>query len=134
MADKGTLSWTNWRGKEETRVLNYVLDIRNHVGQPGWAWLVIAANPHLSVADLLRFLSCKGVERSRSWMARRRWMFQPDDTKNSPGQKPNRDGKDDRAIAIMRDNTRKSVRQLVWLLNEAKIDRSREWVRRHRCD
>jgi|ERR1700678_38844 len=129
-----TLSWTDGRDKEVTRPLNYTLDIREHVGEPGWALLAIAANRHLSVADLLRLLSTEGVERSRSWISRRRWMFQPLDTVNSPGQKPNRDGKDDRAIAIMRDNTRKSVRQLVRLLKEANIGRSREWVRRHRCD
>ena len=134
MADVGTLFWTDWRDKEVTRPVNWTLDIRAHVGEPGWAMLAIAANPHLSIADLVRLLSTGNVERSRSWISRRRWMFQPLATVNSPGQKPNRDGKDARAVALMRDNTRKSVRQLVWLLNENGIVRNREWVRRHRCD
>jgi hypothetical protein len=128
-----TLSWTDGRDKEVTRPLNYTLDIREHVGEPGWAVLAIAANRHLSVADLLRLLSTEDVERSRSWIGRRRWMFQPPGTENSQG-KPDKDGKDERAIAIMREDTTKSVRQLVWLLNENGITRSREWVRCRRCD
>jgi hypothetical protein len=127
------MAWTNWRGKDESRELNWTLDIRDHRGEPGFALLAIAANTHLSVADLMRLLAIEGVKRSRSWIQRRRWLFQQPDTVNSPG-KPNADGKDARAVALMADNPTLSVRQLVRLLSKAGIARSREWVRTHRCD
>ena len=133
MADKGTLSWTDWRGKEQTRPINWTLDIRDHLGEPGFALLAIAANTHLSVGDLLDLLEDKGVERSRSWVARRRWLFQQPGTVN-PTSPANRDGKDAWAVKIMREHTKLSVRDLAELLEEKGITRSREWVRRHRCD
>jgi hypothetical protein len=128
----GKMTWRNWRGREESREINDVLDIRNHRGEPGWALLAIAANTHLSVADLLRLLEANGVERSRTWIQRRRWMFQQPDTVNSSG-KPNKDGQDARAIQIMLANPKLSVRQLARELLKSGITRSREWVRRRRC-
>jgi len=133
MTDKGKISWTNWRGKEESRDVKYALDTRSHKGEPGWAMLAVAANTHLSVADLLRLLESEGVGRSRSWVQRRRWLFQQPGAVNSPG-KPDKDGKDQRAREIMADNSTLSVRQLARLLSKARITRSREWVRIHRCD
>jgi hypothetical protein len=126
------MSWENWRGKKETRSINMTLDIRAHRGEPGFALLAIAGNTHLSVADLHRLLAVEGVGRSRSWIQRRRWLFQQPDAVNSSG-KPNADGKDGFAMTIMRDNPTLSVRQLAKLLSERHIDRSREWVRRNRC-
>ncbi len=125
--------WTNWRGKEESRELNWTIDIREHRGEPGFALLAVAANTHLSIADLMRLLDMEGIGRSRSWVKRRRWLFQQPDTVNSPG-KPNADGKDARAVALMADNPTLSVRQLARLLSESGIARSREWVRTRRCD
>lgn len=133
MGDTGKLFWTDGHGKEVSRPISYTLDTRNHRGEPGAALLLIAANTHLSIADLLRLLKLEGIERSRSWVRRRRWMFQQPDVVNSPG-KPNRDGKDERAREIMADNPTLSVRQLAWLLSKSGITRSREWVRMHRCD
>jgi hypothetical protein len=132
-SEKGTISWTDWRDKEQTRPVNWTLDIRDHQGEPGWAMLAIAANTHLSVADLLRLLSTGGVERSRSWIGRRRWLFSKLDAINNPGAKPNKDGKDPLAIDVMRANPTLSVRQLVRALSEHGITRKREWVRQHRC-
>lgn len=133
MADAGTLSWTNWRGKEETRQINYTLDLRNHEGEPGWAMLVIAANTHLSSTELLTVLEDGGVIRSRSWVKRRLWMFRQPDVSSVGGNKPNKDGKDERAREIMRANPTKSSRQLVRLLGDAGIARGRDWVWRNRC-
>jgi hypothetical protein len=124
---------TNWRGKEETRELSYTLDIRDHRGEPGWALLAIAANTHLSVGDLLSLLELGGVGRSRSWVARRRWLFQQPGAVNATSP-PNRDGKDAWARKIMSEHPSLSVRDLSVLLEEKGIVRSREWVRRHRCD
>lgn len=134
MTEKGTLSWQNGRDKQESREVHYTLDTRNHRGEPGFALLAIAANTHLSVADLQRLLESEGVGRSRSYIQRRRWLFQQTDTVNHSGHKPNADGKDAPALTIMRANPTLSVRQLSRLLSEAGIDRSRDWVRRHRCD
>jgi hypothetical protein len=133
MDDKGKLSWTNGHGKEETRDINYTIDIRDHHGEPGFALLAIAANTRLSVADMRRLLESAGVGRSRSWTQRRRWLFQQPGTVNSQSH-PNADGNDKRAHAIMAANPTRSVRQLVWLLSKAGISRGREWVRVHRGD
>lgn len=134
MNETGTLTWTNGRGKEESRPINYTLDIREHIGEPGWALLAIAANTHLSVSDLVRLLDdLGGVERSRSWLQRRRWLFQQPGAVNAPN-KTNRDGKDNWAIGMMAENPTLSVRQLVRLLAKQGISRNREWVRCHRCD
>ncbi len=120
MDGKGTLEWENARGKTESREINYVIDILDHLGEPGFALLAIAANTHLSVSDLRRLLIDADIGRSRSYIQRRRWLFQKPDAVNSPG-KPNRDGKDARAVAIMARNETLSVRQLALRreLNEA---------------
>ena len=127
-----TMSWTNGRGKLVTREINWTLDIRDRQDDPGFALLVIACNTHLSVSDLRQLLGTEGIERSTGWIQRRRWLFQEPGTVNSQG-KPNADGKDERAIDFMLDNPKSSIRQLVRLLSEKGITRSRDWVRRNRC-
>lgn len=134
MSDKITIIYENGRGKKVQRAVNQIIDVRDYVGTPGYAMLVVAANANLSVADILRFFETEDVGRSRSWIGRRRWMFQPPGTFNPSGTKPNQDGKDDWAVEVMRDNPTVSVRMLAHLLQEAGIGRSREWVRQHRCD
>jgi len=133
MEDTGKLTKTNWRGKEETREVNYTLDTRNHIGEPGWALLVVAANTHLSVTELLTLLDSEGVGRSRSWVSRRRWLFEQPGAGHNPAC-PIRDGKHGHALKIMAANPTLSVRQLTKLLSESGITRGREWVRCHRCD
>jgi hypothetical protein len=133
MTDNGKMTWENGHGKEETRPINYVVDIREHLGEPGYALMAIAANTHLSVSDLHRFLEYNGVGRSLNWIQKRRWLFQPPGTANgtSPG---NADGKDARAREIMRMFPNLSVRDLAAVLKENGVVRSREWVRIHRCE
>jgi len=131
MADTETFRWTDPRGNEQTREVNLKLDIRNFEGRAGYALLLIAANPHLSYDALLRYLETKGVERTLSWLRRRRWMFHPD---ANSGAKANRDGKSVRAVAVMRENSTLSLRELVRVLKENGITRSKDWVRQHRCD
>jgi hypothetical protein len=129
----GELTWTDYREREQSRPINFVSDFRDFDGTAGQAHLIIAANRHLSVSDLLRLLDVFGIERSRSWIQRRRWMYQDPETENPTGGRANADGKDERAIEIMRDNSTLSARDLVRLLADNNIRRSRNWVWRNRC-
>jgi hypothetical protein len=95
--------------------------------------LVLAANQHLSRFELWMWLKQHGVERSDSWIARRRWLFQKPTESNAPGIKPDADGKGKSALDIMHTNPTLSLRDLVRLLAKHGITRSREWVRRNRC-
>jgi hypothetical protein len=133
MSDKITMTWKDGRGKEQVREVNQIIDVRDFVGTPGYALLLVAANTALSVGDILRFFWQSDVGRSRSWISRRRWMFQQPDAVNAVA-KANRDGNETRAVAIMCNNPTLSVRQLVHELKERGITRGREWVRMHRCD
>jgi len=133
MGDKITMTWTDGRGKEQVREVNPIIDVRDFVGTPGYALLLVAANTALSVSDVLRFFDIDCVGRSRSWIQRRRWLFQQPGTVNAIA-KPDRDGNENRAVYIMGQNPTLSVRQLVVLLKEHGISRGREWVRIHRCD
>lgn len=130
------ISWKDWDEKEHSREVNYVIDIRDYKGRPGFPWLVIAANPHLSVNVLWRWLTSEGknYERSESWINRRRWLFQDPEKATSTGRQPNADGRDGRAIAIMQENPTLSARAMSRLLKEHGIRRDKNWVLRHRCD
>jgi hypothetical protein len=130
----GTLTFEDGRGRPQSRPINFTLDVRDFEGTAGEAHAVIAANRHLSVGDLRLLLSSFGIERPRSWIHRRRWMYQDPETTNEVGAKPNADGKDERARAIIRDkdNSRMSARQLVHLLREHGIPRGRDWVWKNR--
>jgi hypothetical protein len=135
MSDKAELWWTDWDGKKKTVDVNLVADARNVVGLAGYPWLIIAANPQLSNVLIERYLANCGiddVERSLSWIQRRRWMFRRSAKKN--GAKPNLDGNHARAIRIMRDYPTVSNCKLVHILKKQRIKRSREWIRKHRCD
>jgi hypothetical protein len=137
VCDKITRSWTDWRGNKITDEVNLIADARNVVGLAGYPWIIIAANPHLSNAAIERHLaSCRidGAERSLSWIQRHRWMFRRSADIESNGAKSNLDGNHARAVRIMRENPTLSSRRLVHVLKEHRIKRSREWVRKHRCD
>ena len=132
-----TISWTDGRGHEVTRDVALSIDVERFRGTPGYALLVVAANTNLSVFDIERYLRdvVGGLDaRSKSWIQRRRWLFQQPDADNSKGRTPNGDGQAARAVKIMHENPKLSVRGLVRLLGEHGIKREREWVRKHRCD
>lgn len=133
MANKCKMTWTDWRGREQTREVNWVIDARTLKETPGYALLLIAANPHLSLRDLDRLLKTLGVERSRNWLQKRRWLFQQPEAVNAPGVKSNADGRDDAALALMRDNPTQSLRDLSRLLARHGIRRGKDWVRKNRC-
>jgi hypothetical protein len=133
--DKVTLFWEGQRGKT-TREVNLTLDIRDFEGRPGYVWLFLAANTHLSYDAMVLWLGLqkwKGAERSRSWLQRRRWLFEPPDKVNNTGVKQNADGRDARAMTIMQEYPTMSARALSRLLKERGINRSKNWVLRNRC-
>ena len=127
------MNWIDGHDREVSCEVRETIDLRQFEETPGYALLVIAANPHLSRSNILQWLRLKGVERSDSWITRRRWLFQNPNASNAPGVKPDMDGKGKRALTIMRANPRLSLRELTRFLAEHGIRRSREWVRRNRC-
>jgi hypothetical protein len=136
-SDKTTISWTNWRGKEETRTINFVIDVREFRGTPGYSMLVVAANTNLSAPDIEKFLSVEArelplVERTLTWIKRRRWLFQLPGADNHKDPLSDSDGKHAKACSIMAKNPKLSLRDLVLLLKKHGIKRSREWCRKHR--
>ena len=135
MSDSEMFRFRDGRGQEVTRDVNLTLDIRDFEDKPGYPWLFLAANAHLSYDVMLRYLESKGarLERTKGWLQRRRWMFEPANAVNGPGVKANADGKEARAIAMVRANATLSAAKLSRLLAESGIRRSREWVRRNRC-
>lgn len=120
------MRWTNWQGTESSREVNETIDLRQFDGTAGYALLALAANRHLSRFEIWMWLKRHGVERSDSWIARRRWLFQKPMETNAPGVKPDADGQGKRALDIMRPNPALSLRDLTRLLAEHGIKRSRE--------
>lgn len=133
MADTWTLTLgePDRYGREQTRTVNLTIDIRDFKDRAGFAYLVMAANPHLSVRDTQEVLAAVGEKHERpiGWISRRRWLFHGT---GKTGPKRNADGKDEKARKIMKANPRLSSRQMVYLLRGNGIRRSREWVRRNR--
>ena len=131
VGSKDTMSWVDGRGHKVTRAVNQVINVRDFIGTPGYALLLVAANTNLSGGDIDRyFRDIAGVGRSRNWIQKRRWLFQPPGTSN-PTSPVNVDGKDARAREIMRMFPTLSVRDLAAVLKENGVVRSREWVRIH---
>jgi hypothetical protein len=134
VGSKDTMSWVDGRGHEVTRAVNQVINVRDFVGTPGYALLLVAANTNLSGSEIDRYLrDIAGIGRSRNWIQKRRWLFQPPGTSN-PTSPVDVDGKDARAREIMRMFPELSVRDLAAVLKENRVVRSREWVRIHRCE
>jgi len=130
-----TVRRQHWNGHEVVREFNNFIDVREFVDTPGgYPWLVMAANPHLSARDIHLFLGQGNNRRPESWLKRRRWLFRKPGDPQAQRSTPDRDGQQARATKIMRENPRLSVRQLTVLVNKKGIKRSREWVRKHRCD
>jgi len=128
------LTWTDWRGRECVREVNEVIRIADYKGNPaGLGLLLMAANTHLKIPELYRLLDGYGIERGEMWIRRRRWLFQPEGTVNS-NSNANADGKDERALDVVRNHPTDSLRFVVRVLKEHGIYRSKDWVRRHRCD
>lgn len=126
-----TLGELDRYGREQVRTVNLTIDIRGFKDRAGFAWLVMAANPHLSVRDIQEVLANVGEQHERpvGWISRHRWLFHGP---GSAGGKPNADGLDEKALRIMEDNPRLSSRQMAHLLRENGVPRGKDWVIRHR--
>ena len=75
------MSWVDGRGHKVTRAVNQVINVRDFIGTPGYALLLVAANTNLSGGEIDRYLKdIAGVGRSRNWIQKRRWLFQPPGT------------------------------------------------------
>ena len=128
------MEWKDHRGREINRVVNLSIpDIQTFKDTAGYAHLLIAANPHLSISELLDWLKLQGdtQQRTRTFVMKRRWMYHPE---FKPGARENRDGKDDRARALMAhpDYRKLSLRDMGKVLAEHGCKRSREWIRLNR--
>lgn len=125
------MSFTDGWGRPAERPVSSAINTDDFVDTPGHALLILAANRHLSISDLWRLLGSYGIERTPSWIRRRRWLFlQPGE--GGQGPKTNADGRDQEARSIIDENVRASLRDLVRLLKDKGIIRSREWVRMNR--
>lgn len=134
MADTWTLTLEPDRhGREQTRTVNLTIDIRDFKDRAGFAWLVMAANPHLSVREIQDVLAAVGEQHERplGWISRRRWLFHG---KGKRGAKSNADGLDGKAHLLMDANPQLSNRQMSWLLKKNGVNRSPEWVRLNRVE
>jgi hypothetical protein len=133
MADTWTLTLDepDRYGREQVRTVNLTIDIRDFKDKAGFAHLVMAANPHLSVRDIQAVLLNVGEQHERpvGWISRHIWMYRG---RGNRGARPNADGQDERAREIMAKHPRLSCRQMAYTLRQHGIRRSPEWVRQNR--
>jgi len=127
-----TLGEPDRYGRGQVRTVNLTIDIRDFKDKAGFAWLVIAANPHPSVRDIQEVLASVGAQHERpvGWISRRIWLFRG---KCKAGAKQNADGLDKKARNIMDRYPRLSARQIAYVLHASGVPRSPDWVRKHRC-
>lgn len=121
-------------GRTRKKTVNHVTNIKDFENTPGYAWLVIAANPQLSAHDIREVLRQTGAQhlRSQSWINRHRWLFRVADADVERGPGRNADGLEGRALAVIAENISLSSRQLAGLMRANGVARSPEWVRQNR--
>ena len=110
------------------------IDAREFKGRAILPWLIMAANPHLSLNQLLDVMAHYGCEyeRTRSWIGRRRWMTVDRGYVRQCGAAADADGQQARAYRIMDQHPHVSARELVRILGKAGIKRGKTWVLKHR--
>ncbi len=125
----GVLTYMDGHNRQVEREVNYTLDVRDFKGLAGEAHLIMAANPRLSSWDIWHLYRHAGIERPITWIEKRRWLYRPS---SATGPVPCADRRDAQAFKIIRANPHISARDLVKLLRERGIERSRWWVQRWR--
>ena len=132
------MSEVEWRELDSVglgKKVRYRLDINasDFKGRAGLPWLIMAANPHLSINDLLAVMEeAFGYYRTRSWVSRRRWIFSDAKHVRGSGGVRNADGQEGRAYQIMDQHPHVSARELARILRKNGIERGRDWVLKHR--
>lgn len=118
-------------GRKRVRTVNRIIDIADFTGRAGFAYLLMAANPDLTIRDTQEVLSLVGEqhERPAGWLSRRRWMFHG---LGKTGRKPNADGMDEVARRILAEDPTLSCRQAVAKLRNLGIRRTKEWAQKNR--
>ncbi len=112
----------------------YRLDINaaDFKGRAGMPWLIMAANLHLSINELLEVMEAYGYQRTRSWVSRRRWIFFDAGYVRNAGRIRNADGQEGRAYQIMDKHPHVSARELTRILRKSGIQRGKDWVLKNR--
>jgi hypothetical protein len=108
------------------------IDAREFKGRAGMPWLLMAANVNLSINNLLEIMAAHGYERTRSWVGRRRWIFEDANYVRQSGALADSDGKQARAYRVMDRHPHVSARELVHILGKEGIKRGKDWVLKHR--
>lgn len=114
--------------------IRYRLDIKaeDFKGRAGMPWLIMAANLHLSINELLEVMEAYGYYRTRSWVSRRRWIFFDANYVRNAGGVRNADGQEGRACQIMDKHPHVSARELARILRKNGIRRGKDWVLKNR--
>jgi hypothetical protein len=108
------------------------IDAREFKGRAGLPWLIMAANVNLSINQLLDVMAAYGCQRTRSWVARRRWVFFDANYVRQSGGQADADGQQGRAYRLMDEHPSVSAREMVRVLRDAGIKRGKDWVLKHR--
>jgi len=108
------------------------IDAREFRERAGMPWLIMAANVNLSITQLLEVMAHYGCERTRSWVARRRWIFFDKNYVRQCGAAADADGQQARAYRIMEHYPTVSARELARILRKHGIRRGKDWVLKHR--
>ena len=126
--------WLEHNNPTTGKKIEYRVDIdaREFKGRAGMPWLIMAANVNLSINDLLAVMAAHGYERTRSWVGRRRWIFEDDNYVRQSGRAADADGKQARAYRVMDRHPHVSARELVRILGKEGIKRGKDWVLKHR--
>ena len=128
------VKWLEHDSEILDKKIRYRLDIdaADFEGRAGMPWLIMAANVHLSITELLEVMAVYGYERTRSWVSRRRWIFFDANHVRNAGRTRNEDGQEDRAQRIMDEHPHVSARELARILRENGIKRGKDWVLKNR--
>lgn len=108
------------------------IDARDFKGRAGMPWLIMAANVNLSINQLLDVMAAYGCQRTRSWVARRRWIFFDANYVRQAGGQADSDGQQAHAYRLMDEHPSVSAREMVRILRDAGIKRGKDWVLKHR--